>query len=308
MKYKIFISVCLIILIGNIIFFFLNEIHRLKDSNKLLIDKNIIFEETIRKFFIFKNNKLNIEEIQNYSDTLYNSLMDRLEKKNTIVWFIPEEYCKDCIINIQTSLNKQPLAFKEKIILLSEFKKIRDIKMFINTYKIKYPVYNSNKISSGVKDFNLSMSLFVLDSLLIPKHLFFPISHFPELNEEYYAFLAKSESFNKDYTKYQYIDNERIAFDKKIHDFGKVYLSNNISTNFIISNNSTEPFVIHDIRTSCGCTATSWSKEYKDGIERIMIKVNFTAEEIGIFKKNIVVFSNASNSPHTLAITGYVTK
>ena len=53
-----------------------------------------------------------------------------------------------------------------------------------------------------------------------------------------------------------------VEFDKTIHNFGDVMLSDGpLSCSFTMKNISEKPVVIYSVVTSCGCTDVEWTRE-----------------------------------------------
>jgi hypothetical protein len=53
----------------------------------------------------------------------------------------------------------------------------------------------------------------------------------------------------------------KITFDEKSHDFGDINQGDKVEYSFKFKNTGTEPLVISNVQTTCGCTATNWTKE-----------------------------------------------
>lgn len=100
--------------------------------------------------------------------------------------------------------------------------------------------------------------------------------------------------------------NARIKFNKVWHDFGTVGLNKEVNHTFKFSNPGKNILVIHQIKTSCGCTAADWPKEPLEEGEKEKIHVLFDASVPAIFKKTITVYYNGKDSPDTLFIEGKV--
>lgn len=101
--------------------------------------------------------------------------------------------------------------------------------------------------------------------------------------------------------------NAEIKFDKLVHDYGSVNQGADGNCEFKFTNTGTEPLVLSNVTTSCGCTVPSWPKEPilpgKTGI----IKVNYTKmNSVGTISKQITVISNAKNGTIVLSIKGSV--
>ena len=56
--------------------------------------------------------------------------------------------------------------------------------------------------------------------------------------------------------------NVKVKFDSEEYDFGEVLEGDKVKHAYEITNTGKELLKIHDVRTSCGCTAlTGWPKE-----------------------------------------------
>ena len=56
-------------------------------------------------------------------------------------------------------------------------------------------------------------------------------------------------------------ESKVISFDKKIHDFGDIIISDGaVKCTFTFTNISNSPIVVHNIISSCGCTTPQWTR------------------------------------------------
>ena len=59
-----------------------------------------------------------------------------------------------------------------------------------------------------------------------------------------------------------YKEADVIRFDKKVHDFGDVLMAEGpVSCVFTFTNIGSQPLVIHNVISSCGCTTPEWTRE-----------------------------------------------
>lgn len=57
-------------------------------------------------------------------------------------------------------------------------------------------------------------------------------------------------------------ENDVIRFDHKVHDFGDVLISEGpVSCIFTFTNTGSQPLVVHNVISSCGCTTPEWTRE-----------------------------------------------
>lgn len=98
-----------------------------------------------------------------------------------------------------------------------------------------------------------------------------------------------------------------IEIADSVWDFG-TYKGDSIKqyASFTLKNVGTEPFVIHDIRTTCGCTETQFSAEPVEPGKETTIKVvyNGKGKSPGTFAKTLQVFTNAKSGLVYLTIKG----
>ncbi|MDR0971327.1 MAG: DUF1573 domain-containing protein [Bacteroidales bacterium] len=97
-----------------------------------------------------------------------------------------------------------------------------------------------------------------------------------------------------------------ITFDNLEHDYGEVARNGNGETLFTYKNTGKAPLVLSNVRSSCGCTVPSWSKEPLMPGQSASIKVRYNTANAGPINKSITVESNASNPRVVLKIKGRV--
>lgn len=90
-------------------------------------------------------------------------------------------------------------------------------------------------------------------------------------------------------------DSAEITFEKSVFDFGNVKPGSH-TLEFIFTNTGTKTLQLKNVSTSCGCTIANWSKEPIAVGEKGAIKATFTASNMGYFRKDINIYSNAKNS------------
>ncbi|OUO97669.1 DUF1573 domain-containing protein [Barnesiella sp. An22] len=100
----------------------------------------------------------------------------------------------------------------------------------------------------------------------------------------------------------------RITFDEKEHDFGTFEEETGRVTHvFRFVNSGNEPLVVTNVRTTCGCTASQYTREPVAPNDSGVIKVTYNPKgRPGRFSKPVYVTTNASTDRETLRITGVV--
>ncbi len=101
-------------------------------------------------------------------------------------------------------------------------------------------------------------------------------------------------------------DKELISWETTTYDFGEIPAGTPVDARFLLQNNSDQPLVISNVKTSCGCTASDYTKEpIAPGMES-SITATYNAKKAGPFTKTISVFTNFSEEATILKITGTV--
>ena len=91
-------------------------------------------------------------------------------------------------------------------------------------------------------------------------------------------------------------------------DFGTFPWEMKKDTVVTLTNIGTQPLVIHDIATSCGCTVANYDKQPARPGESLKIQVSFKADRPEYFNKNIIIHCNTGNSPYVIWVKGHAKK
>ena len=99
-----------------------------------------------------------------------------------------------------------------------------------------------------------------------------------------------------------------MTFTKVKHDFGNIKQEDGpASVTFEFTNTGGKPIIITDVKSSCGCTTPTWTRQpVAPGQKGTIVAVYNPANRPGHFSKTVTVTSNATNSPIVLNITGNV--
>lgn len=101
----------------------------------------------------------------------------------------------------------------------------------------------------------------------------------------------------------QPLTGAKIVFSEKSFDFGDITQGERVEHVFEFENAGTEPLILSDVRTTCGCTAPEWPREPIAPGTKSKIKVVFnSAGKMGMQNKVITVMSNAVNNPERVKI------
>ncbi len=98
-------------------------------------------------------------------------------------------------------------------------------------------------------------------------------------------------------------DGPKITFSEDTHDFGDIEQGTKVSHVFNFENAGTEPLILSNVLTTCGCTATDWPRDPVVPGDGGKIEVSFnSAGKMGKQNKVITVVSNAVNAQERVKI------
>ncbi|MDR0506064.1 MAG: DUF1573 domain-containing protein [Dysgonamonadaceae bacterium] len=73
---------------------------------------------------------------------------------------------------------------------------------------------------------------------------------------------------------------------------------------FKIKNTGKEPFIIHRVDASCGCTVPVWEKQPVEPGRETEIRLEIQPKETGVFHKTVSVYGNVKDGVITVAVKG----
>lgn len=94
-----------------------------------------------------------------------------------------------------------------------------------------------------------------------------------------------------------------ITFKEKSHEFGDITQGDKVEYIFTFTNTGTEPLILSEVVTTCGCTAPEWNREPVMPGKTGQIHITFnSANKSGRQNKVITILSNAINNPERVSI------
>lgn len=96
------------------------------------------------------------------------------------------------------------------------------------------------------------------------------------------------------------------VYDKTRHEFGSILWKTPAMATFEVKNKGNKPLVIKKIHPSCDCTVVDWKKEPIAPGESAKIIATYDANILGHFERYLQVYSNATEEPFYLTLTGDV--
>ena len=101
---------------------------------------------------------------------------------------------------------------------------------------------------------------------------------------------------------------ETVAFDKTVHDFGDVSVTDGpLSCTFTLTNKGKEVISIYEVVSSCGCTDVKWTRETLQSGESGTISATYKNEDGPLpFDKTLTVYISGVRRPVILRLRGVV--
>ena len=95
-------------------------------------------------------------------------------------------------------------------------------------------------------------------------------------------------------------DGPRITFDKVRHHFGSIWHAEKVHYGFTFKNSGSDPLVITEVKTSCGCTQPTYPKEPIGPGQEGVVEVTYNSVgKQGGQRATIRVFTNDPVHPET---------
>jgi len=120
------------------------------------------------------------------------------------------------------------------------------------------------------------------------------------------AFAPTTATTNNTATEQRTTATILVSWEKDSYDFGTIEHAKPVTVNFTFTNNGDEPILVSDVATSCGCTASDYSKEPILPGKSSSVKVTYNASATGAFTKTITVNFSDPASKKVLLIKGTV--
>ena len=189
---------------------------------------------------------------------------------------------------------------ENNIILLTSSANSQGTQIFCQENQLRYPLFKIKDDGIKCKAVSLKSSSFYIVTPDFRVHLdFTPDEKLPDLNRLYFSQV-------KDFFKKSGLLDKILQFEKSEIDLGKIKIGKKYPVDFKFKNTMNSPLVIHQVKTSCGCTVADWEKKPIKSEAFSKIRVEYTADQKGYFFKTIRVSSNAENKVIELRIKGVV--
>lgn len=97
-----------------------------------------------------------------------------------------------------------------------------------------------------------------------------------------------------------------VTWASDVHDFGDIQKGKPASFDFTFKNTTKQTVLITNVKASCGCTATNYTKTPIKPGETASITATYNAATPGAFSKSVTVTTNDTETPKILTIKGKV--
>jgi len=258
-------------------------------------------------------NRLQIHGADTVSDVNGNRLsLSEIFCEPRLVLRFMETNCDACIEAELRALRRfERLIGSANIVVLASYARARDFRIMCQTYDINFPAYNisSDAIASPLERANRPY-LFVMDSTFVAGFLFVPNKELPRVSEAYYQSIAGLWNVQMNNstasTARANVPHTTLRIENSTHRFGSLRSGDDATATFTILNTGNAPLLLHEVQTTCGCTAPEWSRQPVQPGQTATVKVKYDTNISGVFSKRAFIFSNADGSPHGVTISGEV--
>jgi hypothetical protein len=99
----------------------------------------------------------------------------------------------------------------------------------------------------------------------------------------------------------------QLRWEKETHEFGTIEQGKPVSYEFTFTNTTNKDITLTNVKASCGCTATNYTKTAVKPGEKGIVTATYNAAAGGAFHKTVTVMTSEENSaPKVITIKGTV--
>lgn len=97
-----------------------------------------------------------------------------------------------------------------------------------------------------------------------------------------------------------------VTWKEVVYDFGDIKKGTPVSHDFSFTNTTKQTVIITNVKASCGCTATNYTKTPVKPGDTATVTATYNAASAGSFSKTVTVSLNENEVPKVLTIKGKV--
>lgn len=98
----------------------------------------------------------------------------------------------------------------------------------------------------------------------------------------------------------------RAVVDKETVTLGDILWKKPATVRYKLTNKGNKPLLITEVEPSCGCMNADWSRKAIAPHASAELSVSYDAQLLGHFQKEVLVYTNASEEPLVLSLSGVV--
>ena len=99
---------------------------------------------------------------------------------------------------------------------------------------------------------------------------------------------------------------ELVIWKTDVIDAGKIAQGVPKTFEFVLTNESDKDLLITNVKASCGCTASDYTREVIKPHNSGVVKAVFNASAKGVFNKTVTVYTSLETTPKVLTLKGEV--
>ncbi len=99
---------------------------------------------------------------------------------------------------------------------------------------------------------------------------------------------------------------QKITTQHELVDCGQIVFRHPVTAEFQMKNDGNKPLIINSVLKSCGCTSVEYPKNSIAAGESFVVKATYDAKQMGVFQKQLCLYSNASDKPFIVSMRGRV--
>lgn len=254
------------------------------------LGKEIIFPSTLSSKII--HNDTNCSEL--------------LNKKYKIIMYTDSYGCSECKLKLShwmqfindTKKHQDSLSF----IIIVDSPNKRQIPIICEQHHFDYPIFydnhgKMNNLNQFIPDEKFRCFLTNSNHIVAIGN---PITN-PKIKELYLKVITGDTLAKKQ------VPQTTAEYEATVCDLGKFTPKEKREAVFSLKNTGTQPLLVADVVTSCGCATPRYDKKPVKPGETMKITVEMKIKEEGYFEKTISVYCNTQNAPIQFKVKGMIT-
>jgi hypothetical protein len=240
-------------------------------------------------------------------DTCFTLCSELFKTKYKVLLYVDSFGCTNCRLHLyewKNLIDKSDSTFgKDKLGFLFFYhpKKKNEMPYFLRRDRFDYPVFIDTQ--NSINQLNHFPSQPELQCFLLDKDNKVLLIGNPVLNPKIWELYKQTITGTKDSTAQPLTS---ISVEPEELEIMDLSVGKKSHAAFKIKNTGSEPFIIHSVDASCGCTVPAWEKQPVASGGETEIRLEIQPEETGVFRKTVRVYGNVEAGVITVTIKGTV--